>query len=476
MSCESREENMEGNHLEIEDIQLGEKKQKLRDYNLASISLEQWLIYQEQLATLNHKVDTLSANAQLPPQNDLKKIREILHIECAAHPLDPKGISFTLPLNSWIQFIADFKELQTEVKTLSLRCQKLESLVQDRSAPCPPTSTPSSAAPVGPSVDAASLLSTPVSRNSNALVPANGHPLVSLPPQQELTTHSLPKEERTLADAPIPPKTYVITHPQQPHQENVWMTMASKREKKKHSAASLPSSSAKEKVPTKKTPLPALTASSSSLRDPPPTPPQAQQVPIQSVGGATSLPSPPPKSRFRQKISEMTSREKILTSLLLPEHQQRQPRSADAGPGSEVSRIYISCPLTKQARLDPIFSLRKLFQAWTHVTPLGISLVSKTVAEIFLYEDQVAQALDCLPPEMVLWDRELSYHDVKRRAASYNRGYFPRLRWASLAGLSNQLQLEVLETAEASVPRLPLGRQKSIREAILKDREWVLSQ
>ena len=40
----------------------------------------------------------------------------------------------------------------------------------------------------------------------------------------------------------------------------------------------------------------------------------------------------------------------------------------------------------------------------------------------------------------------------------------------------NQLQLEVLATAEAAIPRLPEGRRKAVSAAILSDRQWVLDQ
>ena len=98
------------------------------------------------------------------------------------------------------------------------------------------------------------------------------------------------------------------------------------------------------------------------------------------------------------------------------------------------------------------------------------------MAEVVLPEEYKEPALRLLPEMSIVGDRDLSYKDVKRRAASYNRSYFLELRRASLEGLSNHLQLEVLSTAEAALPRLPEGRRKAVQSAILTDRQWVLAQ
>ena len=132
-------------------------------------------------------------------------------------------------------------------------------------------------------------------------------------------------------------------------------------------------------------------------------------------------------------------------------------------------------------RRGPHFSLRKIIQGWfSEISPLESNLVShyhdRSVAEIFLPEEYKEQALQLLPETSIILSRDLSYKDVRRRAASYNRSYFRELRRASLTGLSNQLQLEVLATAEAAIPRLPEGRRKAVSAAILSDRQWVLDQ
>ena len=46
----------------------------------------------------------------------------------------------------------------------------------------------------------------------------------------------------------------------------------------------------------------------------------------------------------------------------------------------------------------------------------------------------------------------------------------------SLEGLSNQLQLKVLTTAEEAIRRLSEGRRKASHAAILLDRQRILSQ
>jgi len=108
---------------------------------------------------------------------------------------------------------------------------------------------------------------------------------------------------------------------------------------------------------------------------------------------------------------------------------------------------------------------------------LDVSLISATSAEIFLPPqllDQVTTRLsntNHLIPLPVLSEK-----DLRRRAASYNRGYFRPLRRASLSGFPTALQLRMLEIAEQSIPNLPVGRQQDVRHAIMMDREWVTGE
>ena len=474
-----------------EEIQIGHKKQKNRDPNLVSISMEQWMDCQEKIATLILQVNQLSVKATEWTSCDPMKQLETLHLQCASHPLDPKAISFTIDYKHWRQFLAGQEVLKKELSHLSLRCQKLEALIQDRLSPPMPISV----IPVVRSEDAASRHSANASQITNGPTPASG-PSQPLPALPTSTAASLPLTTvaSSLAPESLPLTNYVVTAPQEQREANAWTTKTSKRQQKKIVATS-PSPKPNRILPPQQQPqllspdrsvgpkqhspqlpvgAPDVQARSEEKQQfpRPPNRPQVETLPAgQRTSGGTTSPLSPSRLRFREKIAALSSREEILNSLQLPPNtapRQNQIRS--------VSRIYIKCQLTKSARRDAPFALQQLFRAYTHVKPLGYSLVSNSTAEIFLPEDQTEQAIECLPEDMILWNPVLSYKDVNRRAASYNRAYFPELRWASLDALSNQLQLEVLDKAEASVPRLPEGRRKAVLAAIRQDREWVLAQ
>jgi vacuolar-type H+-ATPase subunit F/Vma7 len=141
-----------------------------------------------------------------------------------------------------------------------------------------------------------------------------------------------------------------------------------------------------------------------------------------------------------------------------------------------VSSLYIQLDLTRKAQQDPLFAFRTTFEALTKVKPLGISLVSKSTAEIFLSSEQVTKAERSLPLNVLIPKPQLGEKDVRRRAASYNRGYFKILRRQSLEGLANHIQMKVLDLAEESIPNLPPGRRLAVSKAIKEDRLWVAEE
>ena len=111
-------------------------------------------------------------------------------------------------------------------------------------------------------------------------------------------------------------------------------------------------------------------------------------------------------------------------------------------------------------RNDPLFGFQQAFTTLSSVTPLGVNLISKTSAEIFVdrthHETVVKSPVAThLSPSFVLTAK-----DVKRRASSYNRAYFEVLRRASLLDLPPSLQIQVLDHAAASLPNLPLSRRR----------------
>jgi hypothetical protein len=179
---------------------------------------------------------------------------------------------------------------------------------------------------------------------------------------------------------------------------------------------------------------------------------------------------------LRAVVKNLSSKEEILQKLTVS--QDSPPIVAlEEKKGEAVSGIYIQTSLSRMAAKDPLFSFMKVFETVTGFKPLGISLMSKTVAEIFVPTSNVQEIISKIPPHMmVLSTPKLSISDVKRRAASYNRGFFKGLRRASLDGLNNGLALQILSVAEAAINNLPFHRQKSVKKAIAEDRLWVESQ
>jgi hypothetical protein len=183
--------------------------------------------------------------------------------------------------------------------------------------------------------------------------------------------------------------------------------------------------------------------------------------------------NPSPRSLFRQEVRKLSNLEDLKKKMFRP---------ADAPPPSPrveiaaVSSLYIQLDLTRKAQQDPLFAFRTTFEALTKVKPLGISLVSKSTAEIFISSEQVTKAERSLPLNVLIPKPQLGEKDVRRRAASYNRGYFKILRRQSLEGLANHIQMKVLDLAEESIPNLPPGRRLAVSKAIKEDRLWVAEE
>jgi hypothetical protein len=179
---------------------------------------------------------------------------------------------------------------------------------------------------------------------------------------------------------------------------------------------------------------------------------------------------------LREAIKTLSSNEEILQKLTSSPENPPPVVIPEKKKEEEVSSVYFQSSLSREAAKDPLFSFMKVFEAVTGLKPLGISLMSKTVAEIFVPTSTLNDVRSKIPPQMIVSTPRLSMSDVKRRAASYNRGFFKGLRRASLEGLNNGLQLQLLSTAEASISNLPFHRQKWVQKAITEDRLWVASQ
>jgi len=194
-------------------------------------------------------------------------------------------------------------------------------------------------------------------------------------------------------------------------------------------------------------------------------------TPMKNPGGMHS--SRTPRQKLREKVlSSSTDPEVVLNSLLSNSSNPLESQSL-----TSVASLCFTAPLSAAAKKDPIFAFKKVFKAMTQVEPLDVSLISATTAEIFLPPQLLDQVTTRLSNTNLLIPLPvLSEKDLRRRAASYNRGYFRPLRRASLSGFPTALQLRMLEIAEQSIPNLPVGRQQDVRHAIMMDREWVTGE
>ena len=57
--------------------------------------------------------------------------------------------------------------------------------------------------------------------------------------------------------------------------------------------------------------------------------------------------------------------------------------------------------------------------------------------------------------------------------ASYNSAFCLPLRRAILQGFCPDLQCQVLQLVEESIPKIPKNRQGAVQKAIKVDRDWV---
>ena len=465
MSCEPQEPTetvMENNLLEIEDPQRGEKKQKIFDPN--HTMQEEADLPAILSATLpSTSVDNLNSMRAISASNPL--VQEVPDLQLVEFQPDPT-LSFQIPFHTWTNFILQFKALEHKVEDLTHQIAVLTR------------------GPVAPADRKPPQTKTDLSGN-----------VVQSPPDratQTFSTHPLANH-----DVNPPPPAEDFKHAVVA--VDLWQKQLSKRDKKAATkvvpapAADVQSFPFLRAVTGGKSAVQCTQQSSCSCSrclGPQPLPPPKvlqKEMPSpqpqprhqrNSAGGETSSKNKQPLRSFREKIASIASSNELLDRLLA---REQDPLPRQHTPESRaVSSIYFSCRLTRQGRRDPLFSLRKIFQGFTEVHPLECNLVShsptRSVAEIFLPEIYKEQALRLLPESSIVWGKDLSYKDVRRRAASYNRSFFLELRRANLDGLSNQLQLEVLATAEAAIPRLPEGRRKGVQMAIHSDREWVLAQ
>lgn len=213
----------------------------------------------------------------------------------------------------------------------------------------------------------------------------------------------------------------------------------------------------------------------------------SSSVPLTTTtSSAPTTPNPTPNSSFLQQPPKQHHRTLLRSAVSHTEKLKLLLRKSSP-PVQQITSIYFKANLSKTALKDPIHSIKVLFQALTNTQALGVSLISPTQFEVFLPAEnlqQVTDQLQAIPSVVEEEEPEISQiptpflteKDVKRRAASYNRGHFQLLRRACLESFPPELQLKVLQHAKVSVPNLPPARQQQLLNAISEDMTWIQSQ
>jgi hypothetical protein len=123
-------------------------------------------------------------------------------------------------------------------------------------------------------------------------------------------------------------------------------------------------------------------------------------------------------SPLRAAIKEMSAKEEILKKLIQAPPSAESPSPPKKEKTEQVSSVYLQVQLNTTAMRDPLFAFSKVFETVTMVKPLGISLVSRNVAEILFPSSAIMEVNSNIPPEMIFsTPTSLSEKDVKRRAA-----------------------------------------------------------
>jgi hypothetical protein len=131
--------------------------------------------------------------------------------------------------------------------------------------------------------------------------------------------------------------------------------------------------------------------------------------------------------------------------------------------------------LNKAAVKEPLFAFQKIFQSISGIHPLGVSLVAKSMAEIFIFKEDLSKAQESLDKLnfLVQCPPVLTAKDIPRRAATYNRSFSQELTMATFQDFPKSLQWEFLNHAEQRIPFLPQHRQLMVKAKIQREKLWV---
>mmetsp|Transcript_18566 Transcript_18566/g.26701 ORF Transcript_18566/g.26701 Transcript_18566/m.26701 type:complete len:393 (-) Transcript_18566:744-1922(-) len=385
-------------------------------------------------------------SCQVQEEQATKRVRVEISEMDSTSLVDPEA-EITISFKMWAELTNLVNSLKREVKLLQTKLITVEALHRDKNLVREWQSPPIEKSPM--SQKAVQISDAPIELNS-----------AKAPKTPILTTQAVPLR------SPLPEKKLFVDLLRSPHPHLMSDAPQSSEGPEKFFGEGSEGPEKFQTVTSKRQQKLSRQASQSSSQ-PPQVSFTSMNPPDLSMknGGETLKQSR--RQTLRNQVRSSVDPGEVLNTLL-------NNSSADPHQVQMISSLCIAAPLSSSAKRDPIFAFKNVFKALTQLEPLDVSIISATQAEIFLTPENRDLALHRLSSSAHLTEMPLlSEKDLRRRAASYNRGYFLPLRRASLAGFPTVLQLRVLEIAESSIPNLPKGRQEEVRNAIRKDRVWL---
>jgi hypothetical protein len=178
-------------------------------------------------------------------------------------------------------------------------------------------------------------------------------------------------------------------------------------------------------------------------------------------------PLPAAKESLKESLDSLNKEGKL--RVLLRKPKRTEDRSA------KIEVIPVSLPLSARAQAQPMVAWKQALETLTGHRPLSVSLIHPCKGEIFVDSSVQPVVTETLRKEGYLVEtHQVLEKDLERRKQAYLRGYFLPLRRAALTGFTPDLQLKLLDLAEASLLKLPNPTdRKQWKFQIAKDRSWV---
>jgi hypothetical protein len=113
-----------------------------------------------------------------------------------------------------------------------------------------------------------------------------------------------------------------------------------------------------------------------------------------------------------------------------------------------IVSVVLTTTLSRKALSAPTTAWKTLIKTISNHSPLLISIINSTTAEVFMDSRLLKTLTDNLPPSVKIDNLESpSTYQVQRRAKIYLKGYYKTLRWSTFKGLSPHHQFQLLEYA-----------------------------